>query len=412
MEKKKGLHYGWLVVFSCFMIMSFYFCVVMNCPGLFLISVTDAFGISRSQYTLNTTVISLAMMVVALSAGKIFSKFKIKTVMVLAGIILPLAYACYSQATNIFMFYGISLVVGLCLGLCGMVPMSTLITRWFNEKKGLATGLAFTGSGVGGMVLQPIIGRLIASVGWRQTYFILGVAMFIFVVPCIVFIIKDFPSDKGLEPVGGAAAAVTSRTADEGMTFREAKSKTYFWIFLPLVTLASAAASSMVQQVAPYASDLGFSQTVAANIGALSLGTLAVGKVLLGQIYDKKGNLFSTLLGLACLVGAAACYSGATSQILLYAGIVISGFGIAYTTVGYPINTQTMFGKKDYSSIYGIVQCFSSIGTAIGSPITSVIYDKTGSYRSAWIIWGLVNVAMIALYIVIDRMSKKDRKNG
>lgn len=410
MEKKKGLHYGWLVVFSCFMIMSFYFCVVMNCPGLFLISVTDAFGITRSQYTLNTTVISLAMMVIALTAGKIFSKFKIKPVMVTAGIILPVAYACYSQAKNIYMFYGISLVVGLCLGLCGMVPMSTLITRWFNDKKGLATGLAFTGSGVGGMVLQPIIGRLIANVGWRQTYFILGVVMFVFVVPCLIFLIKDFPSDKGLEPVGGAVKADEGQARDDGMGYAQVRKKSYFWIFLPLVTISSAAACSMVQQVAPYATDLGFSATVAANIGALSLGTLAVGKVLLGQIYDKKGNLFSTLLGLGCLVAAAACYSGATSSRLLYRGIVISGIGIAYTTVGYPINTQTMFGKKDYSSIYGIVQCFSSIGTAIGSPITSVIYDKTGSYRFAWIMWGVVNAAMIVIYIVLNKMSKKDRK--
>ena len=66
MESKKGLHYGWLIVFSCFMIMSLFLCIVMNCPGLFLISVTEEFGITRSQYTLNTTVISAAMMIISI----------------------------------------------------------------------------------------------------------------------------------------------------------------------------------------------------------------------------------------------------------------------------------------------------------------------------------------------------------
>ena len=208
MESKKGIHYGWLIVFSCFMIMSLFLCIVMNCPGLFLISVTEEFGISRSQYTLNTTVISVAMMIISMNAGRIFSKFSVKKVMMVSSIILPVAYFFFSKATSIYMFYVISAVVGLCMGLCGMVPMSTLITRWFNEKKGLATGLAFTGSGLGGMILQPIIGKLIVNVGWRNTYAILAVLMFVLVVPCTVFIIKDYPSDKGLQPFGGVPKAV------------------------------------------------------------------------------------------------------------------------------------------------------------------------------------------------------------
>ena len=410
MENKKGIHYGWLIVFSCFMIMSLFLCIVMNCPGLFLISVTEEFGISRSQYTLNTTVISVAMMIVAMNAGRIFSKFSVKKVMMVSSIILPVAYFFFSKATSIYMFYAISAVVGLCMGLCGMVPMSTLITRWFNEKKGLATGLAFTGSGLGGMILQPIIGKLIVNVGWRNTYAILAVIMFVLVVPCTVFIIKDYPSDKGLEPLGGMPKAdINTPVADDGMTLAQARKKSYFWIFLPLVTLSSAAACSMVQNVSPYVTDLGFDPTVAASLSALSLGVLAACKVILGQIYDKKGSLFTTVMSLACLVAAAACYASAVNTAFLYAGIFISGLGIAYTTVGYPINTQSMFGKKDYSAIYGNVASFSSIGTAIGSPITSMIYDATGSYRMAWFMWAAVNAVAIFVFIALNRMAEKDK---
>ncbi len=409
MESKKGLHYGWLIVFSCFMIMSLFLCIVMNCPGLFLISVTEEFGITRSQYTLNTTVISVAMMIISMNAGKIFSTFSVKKVMMVSSVVLPIAYSFYSRANSITMFYIISAVVGLCMGLCGMVPMSTLITRWFNDKKGLATGLAFTGSGFGGMILQPIIGKLIVNVGWRNTYLILAVLMFVLVVPCTVFIIKDYPADKGLEPLGGAVKAETGIVADDGMTLGEARKKPYFWIFLPLVTLSSAAACSMVQNVSPYVTDLGYEPTVAASLSALSLGILAASKVILGQIFDKAGSLNTTILSLSCLVAAAACYGSAVNTVFLYAGIVISGLGIAYTTVGYPINTQTMFGKKDYSAIYGNVASFSSIGTAIGSPITSVIYDATGSYRAAWLMWAALNAVAIVVFIALNKMAEKDR---
>ncbi|MBR5520572.1 MAG: MFS transporter [Oscillospiraceae bacterium] len=410
MEKKKGLHYGWLIVFSCFMIMSLYLCIVMNCPGLFLISVTEEFGISRSQYTLNTTVISVAMMIVSLNAGRIFSADRIKKVMMISSIILPVAYFFFSKATNIYMFYLISAIVGFCLGLCGMVPMSTLITRWFNEKRGLATGLAFTGSGLGGMVLQPIIGKLIATTGWRNTYAVLAVIMFVLVVPCTVFIIKNDPADKGLEPYGGAKKPMESAPVveAEGMTLAQARKKAYFWMYLPLVTLTSAAACSMVQNVSPYVTDLGFDPTVAASLSALSLGILAGCKVLLGQIFDKKGSLFSTVMSLICMGVACFCYASATNSAFLYAGLVISGLGIAYTTVGYPINTQAMFGKKDYSAVYGNVASFSAIGTALGSPVTSIIYDATGSYRMAWAMWAVVNAVAVFVFIALTKMAEKD----
>ena len=410
MEKTKKFHYGWLIVLSCFMIMSFYFCIVMNCPGLFIIPVTKEFNISRSQYALNTTVVSVSMMVIALTAGKIFSKVKIKKVMSISACILPLAYACYSRATSITMFYIISLVVGLCLGLCGMVPMSTLITRWFNDKRGLATGLAFTGSGVGGIFLQPIIGQLIANVGWRQTYFILGVVMFIAVVPCVICFIKDDPSEKNMQPFGKAPAVTTNVNAD-GFMFAQAKKTPQLWLLLPIATLTSAACCSMVQQIAPYAADIGYSSTVAANIGALSLGTLAIGKVILGQLYDMKGPKFGTYVGIAGIIAALACYTLAANSILLYAGIVISGLGIAFSTVGYPIVTQGLFGRKDYSAIYGLVSCAGSVGTAIGSPITSMIFDMTGSYRSAWIMWAVVNAGLILVYAIMTKMPLKEESN-
>lgn len=412
MKKENKLHYGWRIIFACFMLMSFYFCVVMNCPGLFLTSVTQEFGISRSQYTLNTTVISIAMMIVSLNAGKIFSKFKIKSVMRLAGLVLPIAYAGYSIAPNIRIFYGISLVVGFSLGLCGMVPMSTLITRWFNDKKGLATGLAFTGSGLGGVVLQPVIGQLIEAVGWRKTYFAIAVIMFVFVYPCIMFLIKDYPSDKGLEPVGGLAKTENNIVPDDGIMLSQARKKAYFWMYLPLVAISCAAACSMIQQIVPYATDIGYDPTVAANIGALNLGTLAVAKIILGKIYDTKGNLAGTVTSLLALAVALVLYYNANSPAILYLGIIFAALGIAYTSVGFPINTQTMFGKKDYSAVYGVVFCFSSVGTAIGSPITSMIFDATGSYRTAWLIWGALIVLTTVIYIIIDRISAADRKKS
>lgn len=60
------------------------------------------------------------------------------------------------------------------------------------------------------------------------------------------------------------------------------------------------------------------------------------------------------------------------------------GVGCALTTVAYPILTTALFGNRDYSSIYGIVNVANSVGTAVGSPIAAAIFDSQGSYVPAW----------------------------
>ena len=64
--------------------------------------------------------------------------------------------------------------------------------------------------------------------------------------------------------------------------------------------------------------------------------------------------------------------------------LVLFGVGCALTTVAYPILTTALFGNRDYSSIYGIVNVANSVGTAVGSPIAAAIFDSQGSYVPAW----------------------------
>lgn len=403
----KRFHYGWAIVFSCFVIMCFGMCVVMNCFGLFIKPVTEDLGIGRQEFSMNSTMVSLSMMTVAYFAGKIFSKFNVKRVMMIASIALSLSYACFSFAKNVVMFYVISAAVGFFLALIAQVPCSILVTNWFNAKRGLAMGLVFMGSGIGGMVLNPIIGQLITNVGWRQTYLILGVLMFVTMVPCTFFIIKVKPADKGLDPYGGAAQNLGSDGEELGMTLPQAKRDKRFWLFLSAATMTTATCSAIVQQLTSYVSDIGYSYTTAANISALSLGLLAVGKIILGQIFDKLGAKKATYFSIVCILTGVIALTMAQSVAMLGLFLILFGLGCAFTTVAYPIITTDLFGKKDYSSIYGIVCVASSIGTAVGSPSAAAIYDATGSYVNAWyigIVFCAINLVSMA---VVYRSSKK-----
>ncbi len=409
MFKNSKIHYGWIIVLSGFMVTTFYMCIIMNCVGLFMIPVSEEFGISRSQFSLNTSVVSIAMMSIALSAGKIFTKFKIKKVMSISAIILPIAYGLYSVANNIYQFYAISFVVGICLSLCGLIPISTLIARWFNEKRGLATGITFTGSGLGGLFLQPLIGNLITNVGYKTTYLILAILMFVCVVPFILIFIKEDPKEMNTTPYG-QKEEVKEDLNQTGLTYKEAIRTPQLYIFLVVTAISTAICSSIIQHTVPYLTEVGFTMTEAANFGAISLGALAVGKIILGQIYDSQGVLKGSVLALSLIGVTIVCYMFAENEIILYLGVLASGIGIAFSTVGYSITTLTLFGKREYGAIYGLVSFASSVGSASGAPAASFIFDTTNSYDLTWTIWTVLIIFSIVAYIVMIKTSNKVSK--
>lgn len=155
--------YGWWIVAAGFLIMGAAYGIVTNCVGLFVKPVTENMGFTRQAFSMNQTLVSFAMMAIPLLSGKIFGRFNIKTVMRLCTVTLVLAYGAYSLCTSLPMFYGCSVVVGLSLGGVTSVPLSLLISNWFHERRGLAIGVAFMGSGVGGMVFNPIVSSLLQN---------------------------------------------------------------------------------------------------------------------------------------------------------------------------------------------------------------------------------------------------------
>ncbi|MEG0090361.1 MAG: MFS transporter [Oscillospiraceae bacterium] len=408
MKNKNKLHYGWLMVFVGFMVFAIDFCVIFNCTGLYVQPVTEDLGFLRKDYALNNTVTCVAMMVLSLFSGRIYKRFSLKSVMMFGAIVCPIAYSAYSLAHTKAEFYIISAALGIGAGCIGMIPASMLITNWFNDKRGFAIGVAFMGSGAGGIVLSPVLASIIENYGWRNTFLFTGIFMFAAIVPLVALFVKSTPAEKGLEPYGGAEN-IPKVEQEQGVTAQQALKGASFWLYFTFPFFISTISCSIIQQTIPFAAEVGYSAKQAANFGALNLASLAVGKILLGQVYDKKGVKFATYSALAVLFVAMCGYSAGLNPVFLYGGIIISGYGSALSSVSYPIITQSLFGKKDYATIYGYLSVASSLGTAVGPVIVSSIYDALGSYQRAWVALSVACVVVTLLYALLNKVNKKER---
>ena len=140
------------------------------------------------------------------------------------------------------------------------------------------------------------------------------------------------------------------------------------------------------QHLIPYLTDIGHSATFAANIMALYLGMTVAGKLILGQITDKRGlteglMLFSAILG----AGIGILFGANLALVAVLFGIVY-GVGNALLTVMPPLMTAECAGLKHFASIYGIMAIFQTLGAGLGMPLSGYLFDWRGDYYlSFWL---------------------------
>ena len=412
---KEKVHYGWVVTFGGLLIMFTIGGIAWNCVSAFIKPVCADLGFTRQAMSMNSTITSVIGMTISLSWGYILKHFSLKKLMRMAVFALPLGYVGYSFCSSIWMFYACSVLVGFSLCLVMNLPLSMILTNWFEEKRGQAMGIAFMGSGLGGMLFIPIISNMIESMGWRFTYRFAAAVMFVSAFIAIFFLIKIRPQEMGLKPYGwekhhGQGAENSGEEPIlEGPLFSELAKTSRFWLLAFCISASNSAVGCVNQFLQPHLTDNGYAVQTAALIVSAGMGLLAIGKIGLGVVFDKMGirigTLFSLGIGLLGLIGMINCGSwlGVGAAILLGQGI-----GCSFGTVGVPIVARTLFGERDYATNYGVISAIGSVCNSISPMLNGAAYDRFGSYNPALILWSGILVFGLTVFVFTLPGKKKN----
>lgn len=406
---KKKIFYGWFVVAGCVMIMALGYAPLVSCASLFIKPITEDLGIARSAYTLVNTISTLLGVFLAPVAGKLMSSKHMHKILVTCIAGVSISYGMFSVANSLPVFYFIAIFVGIFAAGSTMIPISVVITNWFQKQRGLATSIAMAGSGIGGAILSPVIGKLITGYGWRQTYVVIAAVMFCALVPIGVFIIRQKPSDKGLQPYGYGESTnekKSSSTVEWNVSLKELKSKPLFWAFILGITLI-ALTGAIISHIPSAVMDAGYSTAKAASITSIYMAIAVPGKLLLGHIFDKYGAKAGIIFGNTAFFLSTITLLFISAEPLLYIMAVLFGFGTCIGTVSVSVLTSKLFGSKYYAETFGFVSMFSNAGFAFGVPIIAVVYDVTGTYKIAWILVAILAVLMTGLLLYSAAQCKK-----
>jgi MFS family permease len=349
------------------------------------------------------------MMVMAPVMGKLLERHNIRVVMTICTAMMTVSFIMFSQCRTLPQFYIASIFLGIGSAGSHIIPVSMMITNWFIDRRGLAMGIVFSATGIGGLIFNPLADWIIVNYSWQMAYAVLGAAIGLASIPTAIFIVRARPSEKGLAPYG-AGKAGADEAAQEGVTAAGAFRTASFWMLALLILFIAIANMGVLHHIVPYLTDLGMSSGTAASLMSLHMGMLVLGKIFVGGVADRIGLVKSYVTCTVGLMIAIALLFGAKVFWIAVVFNILFGLTIAVRTVLPPLMTSSSLGPKHFAVIYGFLNIFTTLGSAVGVPLSGFIYDWTKSYHMAFAIYiGLCVVAAVAGIVALSRAPMKSR---
>jgi MFS family permease len=246
-------------------------------------------------------------------------------------------------------------------------------------------GLAFSGMGMGVLVMGPLAQWLIATRGWRSAYLVLGIGTLAVLVPLAWFAVRDAPTRP--HPSRPASAAVKPAVA--GQEVRAALRTRSFWaLFFAYLCTPLAVFPVVTHQVA-FAVDQGFPRLFVAGIFGLVGLMSVVGRIVFGVAADRIGRAASATLSYTCTALGTLSLLGLEvwrHSAPLYGYALLFGLGFGARGPIITAMASALFQGRRFGVIYGILSIGNGVGGAVGPWFGGAIHDVTGSYRVAFLI--------------------------
>lgn len=410
-------YYGWVMLFCGFMTMFICYVVKANCTSLFYTPICDELGVTRTAYTQTNTILTVTMLIGSAFIGKIYKKFSVKYVLTGCVALTSLCYLGMSQATQLWHFYLLSAIQGFGWAGATNLPVGIMVSNWFGPKiKGTAMSIGMLGSGAGALVWVNIINSVIANQGWRTAYLAMA-GINAIIIPIALLLAVSYPSDKGFETRVGdpspeeVKAAGGISTQKTGITGRQALKTSRWWFQWLAACVTMIGASAFSSQCVAYYTDVTGDSGQAALIYSTALGTLVLGKFILGAISDVLHIKRTAVIAPIFYAAVFICLALSANNMAFSNGVIwFYMIGGAIPSVIPALITVRNFGDKEFGVMNGWMNMAGNVGQIIGPTVAAFIFDVTGTYRLAWIIFAVLMVAVGLLYLASNLSSKKQLK--
>ena len=380
--------------------------VIMLCIGgiyswsIIASALMEDYQLSAIQSQIIFGVLIAILPVTMIFVAKIGSKIYKKYIGYVSGILFLLGYllAGASHGNFLLLFTGIGIFSGVGTGFGYWLALTTPV-MWFPGKKGLITGIAAAGFGLGAVLMSEF-----SEIILRQGYNVLELLKIIGISYGIVILaFSNLIYTVQNDPTKIEAPAKLRQFMSAGI-FKKLFAGVFLGTFAGLLIIGSLKIIGGQYDISEHILILGVALFAFANFS---------GRLIWGFLSDYLGaglSIFLALLFQSLSIISLNVFQLSDSSYLIISSLI--GFGFGGNFVLFAKETAQVFGVNNLGLVYPYVLLGYSIAGIAGPLSGGLLYDLSHSYHSAIFLAALVSLAGSLLFLIHVLSSTKNKKTA
>ena len=386
---------AWLVCLGCGLALFTVMGLGVNAFTVYQPYLLELKHFTNAQGSWITTVRSLFGMLSMAAADALCRRYGLRRVIVSGLGCFVFSYFLFGAAHSFLSYCAAAVFSGLAYGYGGMVPLTLVISRWFQNRRGFALGLMAAGTGISTILAPPLLTAAIQNAGLRFAFWaegLFGLALTLLVL----LLIRDRPEDVGLAPYTTGATSVKAAPQESSQTRLP---PALWWAAVAAAFFTGGPCGPGFSHLSVLYTAEGYpSGTVALLISYFGI-ILMISKVLYGTLSDALGSRAANYVtyGAGILGLCLCCLASIPSVPLAAAACTFTALGMPLSSVSLSVWAGDFSRGADYDRLVKWLSTSYMLGALVTGPVPGILADRFGSYVPAYALFAGCLLCSMAL---------------
>jgi MFS family permease len=390
--------YGWYIVGAVLVITTAISGLIFYNLSILLAAFVAERGFPVALASSATATFFIASGVGGVLAGRLVDRVDVRLVVTGGALLGTLALASVGALRATWQLFAFHMVLGLAHGTAGLVPVTTVIARWFNLNRSLAFSIGSTGLSLGGIIVAPVVALAVTQHGLDGAGPWMALALVLGVVPVTLLVLRPSPQAMGLAPDGIGRAEAAAAPPQPSTSFRDTLRSGYFYAVSAAYLFLLGSQVAGIAHLYRLAATRDGAETAALALAVMA-ATSTAGRLAGGALLLKVPARTFALALMALQAGALVLLAWAQGPAAILAGVALFGLTMGNSLMMHPLLLVERFGVRDYGRIYSMSQLMTVAGLAGGPALVGLLYETSGGYAVPFVgiaLSSLVGFAILA----------------
>jgi MFS family permease len=401
-EESSLRHPGWRVVAACFLIELFIFGFGLYGHGVYLAELQRLYGWPTALISTASTLSFLLGNLLVVYVGDAMAWIGPRRVLLVGMAALAFSMTVLAFTATPWQLYTAYILMALGWTGMGTVVVATIVSAWFDRRRGLAISLAFNGATCGGIVVAPALLLLVSAIGFNAALLTATAAMAAILLPVIIGLIR-LPAyapalvrrdDPGPPPGPIGPSPVSTR-------WTLLRSFGFWTASAPFAIALLAQVGFIVHQIAILEPTMG--RSLAGIAVAVTTTMAVIGRLSLGLVVDRLDPRLVTAGSVASQAVALLAIAQSGDTTMLFVACAVYGFSIGNLITLPPLIIHREFAPAAFGTVLGLSTAIGGAVSACGPGILGLVRGLTGGYAAPLLLCFVLKVVAGAIVLMRPR---------